>query len=401
MSGATVPASSRRKTTVPTTRPRRAALDSPALLAYPMHGQRKLLDEGYRTRDGHLIEWLGHDLAGRGGVTVVSRPEPLVTSIARRRPIGAPAAGTRSVDPITLRAPDPRDRRRWWVASARAYPSLPPSAASVPALVWNPFAAVAPVAANPFAGPRRVVLDLLDDWSRHYAFESIRAEVDEAYAAAFALADVVTANGAGTADLARRHGRTDVVLLPNGCDPHRFDGTSQATGPTTVGYVGKIGRRLDLAGILATVAAMPHVSFVFAGPVLDAEYGVLADSPNVTLLGDVHYDRVPALLQTFDVGWVPHHVGEREVGGDVIKTYEYRAAGLPVLSTAVCGIEARGLDGVTVADTAEHASVLAALAAGSDGRVPRLPGAIPPDATWRQKADVVRDALRLPARRPS
>ena len=39
------------------------------------------------------------------------------------------------------------------------------------------------------------MLDLLDDWTQHYAFRSVRTQVLEAYAAAFARADVVTANG--------------------------------------------------------------------------------------------------------------------------------------------------------------------------------------------------------------
>ena len=366
----------------------------PALLAYPMHGQYKLLREGYRTRDGHLIEWLGHDLLRRGGVAVVSRPEPVVTAAARRRPPGRPAAGTHAVETRVARLPDPRDRRRWWATSARSYPALPPAVRDVPALVWNPFAALACPTASPFAGRRRVVLDLLDDWSRHYAFSSIRDAVDDAYAAAFERADVVLANGAGTAELARRHGRDDVVLLPNGCDPDRFDDTSTATGPTTVGYVGKIGRRVDLEGVLATVAAHRRARFVFAGPVLDREYRVLEREPNVTMIGDVRYDRVPGLLRSFDVGWVPHHVGEREVGGDVIKTYEYRAAGLPVLSTPICGIEHRGLDGVTVAEMPDHADALSQLAA--DGpRVARRPAVLPDDTTWRHKADVVLAALEL------
>jgi glycosyltransferase involved in cell wall biosynthesis len=363
-----------------------------ALLAYPMHGQRKLLGEGYRTRDGHLVEWLGAHLAEQGGVTVVSRPEP---PLPRRSPRGTAAAGTRSVEPVGWRLPHLRDRRRWWPDSVTAYPEVPAHLDSTPALVWNPFVATAPAHADPFVGRRRVVLDLLDDWTQHYAFRSIRAEVHEAYAAAFARADVVTANGAGTAELARRFGRDDVVLLPNGCDPERYDPSSTAVGPTTVGYVGKIGRRLDLEGILATVRRHPSVRFVFAGPVLDAEYRApLQGAENVTLLGDVHYDDVPALLRTFDVGWVPHHVGEREVGGDVIKTYEYRAAGLPVLSTPVCGARSRGLDGVVVAPLADHADRLAELVARGT-RVPRQRPAIPADATWRHKADIVLRALAL------
>jgi glycosyltransferase involved in cell wall biosynthesis len=355
------------------------------LLAYPMHGQRKLLAEGYRTRDGHLIEWAGRLLERRGGVTVVSRPEPAMLPAAPRRDART-ARGTRAVETASWRLPSLRDRRRWWVTSADAYPAIPTEHTETPALVWNPFTALAPQAANPFTGGRKVVLDLLDDWSIHYAFASIRDDVEEAYREAFRLAHRVTANSEGTATLARRFGRDDVVLLPNGCDPERFSTRSRASGPFTVGYVGKIGRRLPLAEIVSTITASPEVSFVFAGPVLDREYRApLAALDNVTLLGDVHYDDVPRLLESFDAGWVPHGVGAREVGGDIIKAYEYRAAGLPVLSTPVAGITSRGLGHIDARPMAEHASWIKRHSANGP-RLQRRVSPIPAHATWRSKS---------------
>lgn len=379
----------KRTTTTTTTRANTAPGGGASVLAFPMHGQRKLLTEGYRTRDGHVIEWLGRSTAR--GVTVVSRPEPAL--LPRPRATREPAPGTTSVETTTWRLPDPRDRRRWWHRSSHFYPALPASAAETPAIVWNPFVALAPRASSPFGTSRTVVLDLLDDWSFHYAFASISAEVEDAYAAAFAGATHVTANGAGTAALARRFGRDDVILLPNGCDPERFSTVHRASGSPTVGYVGKIGRRLDLDGIVATATALPHVTFVFAGPILDAEYRPALEAlANVRLLGDVHYDDVPALLETFDVGWVPHHVGEREVGGDVIKSYEYRAAGLPVVSTPVCGMTERGLDAIAAVPMSRHAALLRAMI-GSASRVPRIVSPLPAHATWRSKTGVLLELL--------
>ncbi|WP_206556237.1 glycosyltransferase [Curtobacterium luteum] len=360
----------------------------PRLLAYPMHGQRKLVAEGYRTRDGHLIEWFGRLTADHGGVGVVSRPDP---ALLPTRPVDTTrvAAGTRPVTPRSLRVPDLRDRRRWWVTSATAYPTLPSSVRGVPAVVWNPFVATAASARNPFDNGT-VVMDLLDDWTKHFAFASIRAEVENAYREAFDRADHVTANAEGTVALARRFGRDDVVLLPNGCDPERFSTEQRAAGPMRVGYVGKIGHRLDLQGILRTVRALPDVEFVFAGPVLDREYRAPLDAAaNVRLLGDVHYDDVPELLTTFDVGWVPHNVGAFEVGGDIIKTYEYRAAGLPTLSTPVDGAGRRGIDGVTALPIEDHASTLRRWTTGTGPRVPRMPTSIPRSATWQQKAGAI------------
>ncbi|MDH3009320.1 glycosyltransferase [Gordonia alkanivorans] len=202
----------------------------------------------------------------------------------------------------------------------------------------------------------------------------------------FDQADFVTANSEATLDLARRYGRSDAVLLLNGCDPERFITESSAAGPITVGYVGKIGKRLDLELISACASANPDVQFIFAGPILDDGYRrPLRELANVRLLGDVHYERVPDLLTSFDVGWVPHNVGEGEVGGDVIKTYEYRAAGLPVLSTPVLGAGRRGLEGVSYLPAGEHSEKIRSWAM-SGPRVERVVRDLPREVSWSGKA---------------
>ena len=364
-----------------------------SVLAYPMHGQHKLLAEGYRTRDGHFIEWFGHLLSGRSPVAVVSRPEPL--ALRRTKPKGQPAGNTVSLSTLTVSLPNPFYRRHWWVRSARLYPRITDADRSTPAVIWNPFTALANDHANPFRDDRTTVLDLLDDWTVHFAFRGIAGEVEEAYAAAFASATYVTANAEGTVALAARFGRRDALLLPNGCDPDRFSTTSLANGPSTVGYVGKIGRRLDLELILATAQALPGVRFVFAGPILDREYRKpLVSTSNIEVLGDVHYEGVPRLLQQFDIGWVPHRVGAGEVGGDVIKTYEYRAAGLPVLTTPIDGAGSRGLDGIVSLAPRHHIGWLKD-ALSKTPRVARIVSPIPAQATWKHKAERVLDLLQV------
>jgi glycosyltransferase involved in cell wall biosynthesis len=363
-------------------------LGKSSLVCYPMHGYRKLLDEGYRTRDGHLIEWFSRLLENRGPIVVVSRPEPaLARVVARRRAAaGSPVSNTVNISPLSWRIPDVRNRRRWWLQSIDAYPRLAAISERTPAIIWNPMIALSSRAGGIFNGTRTVMFDLLDDWTKHYAFKSIRSDVTRAYREAFARADVVSANSEGTVELAKRFGREDAVLLPNGCDPNRFSATSKASGRGTVGYVGKIGRRLDLDLIENTARMLPQLRFVFAGPILDAEYlPRLRNLNNVELLGDVHYSRVPNLLAEFDVGWVPHRVGEFEVGGDIIKTYEYRAAGLPVLSTPLIGAGRREIDGIAVRDASEHGQWLKNIF-GSGERVERSPCQIPVNATWEAKA---------------
>lgn len=363
-------------------------------LAFPMHGQQKLLSEGYRTRDGHFIEWLGRLSDGNGPVGVFSRPEPHVL-----RPFLKPAQtneariapNTKAFNSHSYSIPNPRNRRAWWTQSLPSYRSLPTNSDTVPAIVWNPLLPSSSVAPQVFNGQRTIIFDLLDDWTVHFAFQSISAEVEEGYRLMFQLADHVTANSEGTLALAHRFGRSDAVLMANGCDPERFPTNSEAAGATTIGYVGKIGLRVDLELIQEVCAALPEAHFIFAGPILDKEYlPALTAIPNLELLGDVHYDEVPQLLKRFDLGWVPHRVGEGEVGGDVIKTYEYRAAHLPVLTTPVIGAGSRSLNAVYVLDRKDHVAWLRDRlkeAKESGGRLLREPGTIPEESTWKNKAE--------------
>ncbi|WP_248240065.1 glycosyltransferase [Microbacterium kunmingense] len=358
------------------------------LAAFPMHGQYKLSNEGYRTRDGHLIEWFAKILEreNAGSVSVFSRPEPRLLAPFRTYPAASVARNTHPVDSLSWALPPLRDRQRWWVSSLNAYQR---HAAPTPVVTWNPFLALSNVWPDVVSSGLPVAFDLLDDWTIHYAFAGVRSKVEEAYRELFSHAHVVTANAEGTVELAKRFGRHDVVFLPNGCDPERFDRSPLAVGPITIGYVGKIGKRLDLELIVGTARDLPHVRFVFAGPILDSEYRTpLENVPNIELVGDVHYQDVPRLLQTFDVGWVPHRVGEGEVGGDVIKTYEYRAAGLPTLTTPVQGADRRGLSGVTILPRAEHADAIRRWTNEND-RVPRNLSTLPESVRWESKAEEI------------
>ncbi|MBT2515739.1 glycosyltransferase [Arthrobacter sp. ISL-30] len=364
------------------------------ILAFPMHGQLKLLAEGYRTRDGHLIEWLGRLNQMEGPVLVASRPEPYILKpLTRKIRKKSPAENTVPIDTYSWALPRFYNRRAWWLQSRNSY-RIPDVSKATPAIIWNPLVGISNIWHELGNSSRPICMDLLDDWSIHYAFEPIRTQIELAYRRIFERVDFVTANAEGTLALARRFGRDDAVLLTNGCDPERFNPVSTAKGRITVGYVGKIGKRLDLDLIHETALGLPEVNFVFAGPILDSEYRpVLEKLQNVTLLGDVHYNDVPELLQTFDIGWVPHNVGDFEVGGDVIKTYEYRAAHLPVLTTPIGGAGERNLDSVYVVPASEHVNWIGSKIADYT-RIARESGEIPTIHTWRDKAEFILNQLR-------
>jgi glycosyltransferase involved in cell wall biosynthesis len=357
--------------------------------AYPMHGHHKMLAEGYRTRDAHILEWISK-LLPSSEIEVHSRPDPfpLRRLAMRRTSADAQLPNVRDDFKTVYAIPPLRQPKRWWVDSIRHYRTL----ANQPTIIWNPMLGLRKELQE-HKGPLHV--DLLDNWLEHAAFTSFRTEVAESYMHLFRHATSITANSESTFKLARSHGRNDVVLMPNGCDPEKFTAESIATGTPTVGYIGKIGNRLDVQLIRNTVADNPDWHFAFAGPVLDREVGrALAKCPNIDMLGDVHYSRIPELLRTFDIGWVPHGVSQGQVGGDAIKIYEYRAAGLPVITTPIIGTRERPMPGVVVAEGHDHSRLIQSQSL-NEGRVPRIPYSTPTELTWRAKTENILALMQL------
>lgn len=362
-----------------------------------MHGEVKLRKEGYRTRDGHMLEWIER-LRPEMAVTVRSRPEPFPrVTLARRHGRANPDWTWQSPQPLAL--PPIREKRRWWVDSLKHEPSA--AAAFDGAIIWNPVAGRHLLDRSIRAD--RIVVDLLDDWSVHVAFEPIHAELEKAYARVFDAADVITANSEGTVKLAARFGH-EAVLLANGVDPERFESAGDRRpegGPLVVGYAGKLSERLDLELVTAVAYSRPEIRFEVAGPLTAASRQTdrvirktLQSRPNINMLGDVAYDRLPQLIAGWDIGWVPHRIGRFEVGGDVIKTYEYRAAGLPAIITPIIGSD-RTPAGVTVISTAEEATAAIDEIAHQSVRPRRIPADLPASMSWREKTAQLLDALQL------
>ncbi len=339
-----------------------------------------------RTRDAHLLEWMARL---RPGLTIElhSRAEPWPrVSLARRRggPL-PPRFDCVSPEPLTL--PPLRDRKRWWAISRRHAAPYPEG--GIDAVVsWNPFAKL-----PPDAGDCPLLFDLLDDMLIHPEFASIHAEVEASYRRWLGAATLVTANSEATLALARSFGRDDATLVLNGCDPERFSTEHRPGREFTVGYGGKVSERLDVELIRECAARLPGVRFEFVGQILSRRVkGAVGGLPNVEFVGDVPYPEYPATFQRWDVAWVPHRVGVGETGGDLLKLYEYRAAGLPTVSTRVGGWE-RASAGVEVLDRDQILPALERLSVGGPGSVARSPHQIPAEQTWSFKAAQMLDLL--------
>ncbi len=138
-----------------------------------------------------------------------------------------------------------------------------------------------------------------------------------------------------------RHGRGDprFHLLPHGADLPAAP-VSPGPGPEDIsgipspiiGFIGTIGETVDLGLLEFLAERRKDWSFVLVGEVRRS-VGSLADRSNVYLLGPKRREALPRYLGSFSAGIIPYRVGSLTETVHPVKTYEYLAAGLPVVAT--------------------------------------------------------------------
>lgn len=381
------------------------------IVAFPYHDWRKGDVEGMRWRDGHLLEVLG-DHPAVESLLVVDRPVSLAERMARHtrgrargRVIATRRRGAYQASLTTVRdrttvldigVPDllrpVRTPRVWWfeifarpaVLDLIEWAADQCCGANPAVLAWTPTVWPAVERLRPGA----FVYDSLDNWLLHPQLRLQAALAEASYAAMLPTASAVVVSAPRSHDVLTRW-FDPVEVIPNGVTPAQFDRTpvrpaDLPPGPI-VGYAGSMGPRLDTALIVEVARRMPRVQFVFIGQALDrSTVRRVAASPNVVVLGDRHYDRLPDYLGSFDVAWIPHAVGRSESGGDPIKMYEYWAAGREVVATPIDGL-GRSADRLHLVQTAAEAvEVITGLL---DGTRPRKRATVPLERTWAAIAD--------------
>lgn len=130
--------------------------------------------------------------------------------------------------------------------------------------------------------------------------------------------------------------------LPNGCDVTRDVDVAHGSpcpdlglpGPVAT-FVGHLNERTDLSLLAAVLDE--GLSLVIIGPVThapgDRQLSALLDHPRVQAVGPQPFEALPAWMAAADVGLVPYRLDAFNLSSFPLKTLEYLAHGLPVVST--------------------------------------------------------------------
>jgi glycosyltransferase involved in cell wall biosynthesis len=253
--------------------------------------------------------------------------------------------------------------------------------------------------------PLLVVYDCMDEPS---ASDSAPLAAKRREAELLKLADVVFTSRHGL-EVAKCRFHHNVHPLPDGVDLEHFrrarreiaEPVDQARiGRPRLGFSGVIDDRLDMELIAAIAEARVDWQIVMIGPVVEIAPSELPRRPNIHYLGDRSYKDLPAYFSGWDVAVAPFARGESTRQIAPVEASEYLAAGVPMVSTSISGMELvyrrRGL--VRVADTTDDFIAAAARLMKRHGdydydawldRVDEALGAGAWDETWARMMNLI------------
>lgn len=203
----------------------------------------------------------------------------------------------------------------------------------------------------------KIYFDVMDNFAIHPSLNKDEHRVAlDGYKQILKFADFISANSQQTCEFMQKYTDKPFLLVKNGVFAHNEAKDSVSLQEVKnirakkkgyrlcVGYIGKLGLRLDADLIDVVSKACTDILFVFVGNYLKGQINdkliKLFESRNNVL----HINGVPSafvypLLNEFDVLSIPHSVGKSENGGDPLKLYQYLTRNKPIITTPILGVD--------------------------------------------------------------
>jgi len=179
-----------------------------------------------------------------------------------------------------------------------------------------------------------ILYDCMDEWDN---FPGIEPPLLEAEARLVETCDLLVVTAQRLYDKWRTYDRP-TVLARNGVDYEFFADRCQPNVRLSdvrhpvVGYYGAIADWFDVDLVIHLARSRPDYTFVLLGGVFDIDVSRLRALPNVRLLGQQPYERMPEYLYHFDACILPFKLNSITEATDPVKLYEYLSGGKPVVS---------------------------------------------------------------------
>lgn len=203
----------------------------------------------------------------------------------------------------------------------------------------------------------KVFFDIMDNFAIHPSLsEKEHIYALKGYKSIFTFSNIITANSYQTCEFMQQYSSQKILLVKNGVfanneakDVKNLEEINtirkaKKNYKCCVGYIGKLGLRLDAELIDEISKACNDILFVFVG-------GFLKDQVNDKLTdlfnnrdNILHIDAVPSayvypILNEFDILSIPHAIGKSENGGDPLKLYQYLTRKKMIITTPILGVD--------------------------------------------------------------
>jgi hypothetical protein len=174
--------------------------------------------------------------------------------------------------------------------------------------------------------------DAMDDFPAFYKGLSRRSMTQ----CEIEVADLVSNIMVSSTTLACRFNshQSKISKVLNACDATKISDAAiitQENGPPVLGYVGTIGHWFDWPLVIELANTNPNARICLVGPVYNPPPVGLPS--NIELHPACDHDNALIAMQKFNVGLIPFKRTDLTASVDPIKYYEYRALGLPIITS--------------------------------------------------------------------
>lgn len=339
------------------------------IITLPFHHWRKILKEGFRTRDAHFIEGFENQKEVEK-VVVINRPTTLLELVVKKFPRKIPGEILLKESGFTLIKVNEKvyvidfvskdilgqlfKKFRWFFEAFENPNYLRFIQKSLQFLEVERYYLVSQnILAStiiPHFSPQKSVFDAWDNFYKINSYSSIKEEIKAAYQSYATSVDFWVTNAKDNLkSFTKNYHPKSITLIPNGLDTSRFTVEKTYLTPPEfekikrpiIGFGGKITQTIDVELLNYAISQHPEYSFVVMGQILDKEiFNSIQKKDHFYYLGDIHYDRYPDYVAQFDICLVPYHISEgKKSGANPIKVYEYLSLHKKVIGTHGNGLE--------------------------------------------------------------